>query len=176
MRRLDVALSDVDRGVYEQLELRLAQHPSEALRYLVARTIAYCLCYEEGIAFGKGISTAEEPAVVIRDLTGRLTAWIEVGTPTGERLHKASKASPRLVVFTHNDPRFLVKEAASRAIHRLEAIEAFALDPAFLDALGATLGRSAQWELTHTDGHLYVVADGQTLSSPVTRVDLTPPD
>lgn len=172
MRRLDVALSDVDRGVYEELELRLAQHPSEAMRYLVARTLAYCLRYEEGIAFGKGISTAEEPAVVIRDLTGRLTAWIEVGTPTAERLHKASKASPRLVVYTHNDPRFLIKEVASRPIHRLEAIEAFVLDPAFLDELGETLGRSARWELTHNDGQLYVAVDGRTLSSVVTPLAL----
>ena len=174
MHRLEIALSDVDRGVYEQLELRLAQHPSEAMRYLVTRTLAYCLSYEEGIVFGKGISSADEPAVLIRDLTGQLRAWIEVGTPTGERLHKASKGCARVVVFTHNDPRFLQKEAASRTIHRLEAIAAYALDGAFLDALGQTLARTTKWEVTHSDGQLYVAVAGETLSTPVTPIALLP--
>ena len=52
--RLNLTLSDVERGVYEKLELRLARHPSESARYFWLRTIAYCLSYEEGIAFSKG--------------------------------------------------------------------------------------------------------------------------
>jgi uncharacterized protein YaeQ len=43
---LQVDLSDVDRGVYEALDLRVARHPSETMRYLLTRVIAYCLCYE----------------------------------------------------------------------------------------------------------------------------------
>jgi uncharacterized protein YaeQ len=31
MRRFEVALTDSDRGVYEALDLRVAQHPSVAL-------------------------------------------------------------------------------------------------------------------------------------------------
>ena len=63
-----IALSDVERGVYEALDIRLAQHPSESVRYLVTRAIAYALFYEDGIAFSKGgISSTDEPPIVVRD-------------------------------------------------------------------------------------------------------------
>ncbi|HEU4533608.1 MAG TPA: YaeQ family protein, partial [Polyangiaceae bacterium] len=107
MYHLRIELSDVDRGVYEQLDLRLAKHPSENARYLFTRTIAYCLCYEEGIAFSRGLAASEEPAVWVKTPDGRLALSIEVGSPSAERLHKASKASERLVVFTHYDPALL---------------------------------------------------------------------
>ena len=92
--RFQIELSDVDRGVYESLDLRVARHPSESMTYLLARVIAYALLFAEGIAFGKGLSTTEEPALWIKDLQGSLRAWVEVGTPSADRLHKASKASP----------------------------------------------------------------------------------
>src|SRR4051812_2041356 len=90
----DVQLSDVDRNVYETLALRVARHPSETEEYLVTRVLAYCLEYTEGITFSKGLAEPDEPAVVVRDLTGALRVWVEVGAPTADRLHKASKASP----------------------------------------------------------------------------------
>src|SRR5690606_37256332 len=62
-----VRLSDVDRGIYETLELRLARHPSESADFLVTRLLAYCLEYTEGIAFSKGLSDPDEPAIVVRD-------------------------------------------------------------------------------------------------------------
>src|SRR3954452_17255865 len=93
---LQIELSDVDRGVYEALDLRVARHPSETMRYLLTRTIAYCLIYEEGIAFSKGLSTTDEPAVWVKDPGGLVLVWIDIGTPSAERLHKASKAAERL--------------------------------------------------------------------------------
>ena len=93
---LQIELSDVDRGVYESLDLRVARHPSESMAYLLTRLIAYALLYEEGLAFSKGgLSSADEAPLTVRDLQGNLRAWIEIGTPSGDRLHKASKASPR---------------------------------------------------------------------------------
>src|SRR5690242_12172206 len=96
-----ITLSDVERGVYEALDLRLACHPSESVRYLVTRAIAYALSYEEGITFSKGgVSSTDEPPVLVRDPTGVLLAWIEVGAPSAARLHKASKAARRVALFT----------------------------------------------------------------------------
>jgi uncharacterized protein YaeQ len=166
---LQVELSDVDRGVYQSLDLRLARHPSETMRYLLTRVIAYCLCYEDGIAFSKGLSTTDEPALWIKDLQGNLRAWIEVGTPAADRLHKASKASPRVVVFTHNDPALLDKAARARPIHKVDAIEVYALDGAFLDTLDAATDRNAKWTLVHTEGILYVTSGEANLSAPVVR-------
>ena len=168
-----IELSDVERGVYEALDLRLGRHPSESMPYLLTRTIAYALLYEEGIAFSKGgLSSSDEPPITIRDLQGNLRAWVEIGTPSAERLHKASKAAPRVVVFTQHDPRLLVKEASTRAIHKVERIEVYALEPAFLDELGALTDRNARWTLTRNDGVLYVTVGDKTVSAPLTTHSL----
>src|SRR3982751_4501075 len=86
-----IDLNDVDRGVYESLAVRLAMHPSETMAYMVTRLLAYCLEYIEGIELTAGLSDGDEPAIVIRDLTGKVTGWIEVGLPDADRLHRASK-------------------------------------------------------------------------------------
>lgn len=170
---LQIELSDVDRGVYEALDLRLARHPSESMPYLLARALAYALLYEEGIAFSKGgLSSTDEPPLTIRDLQGNLRAWIEIGTPSADRLHKAAKASPRVVVFTQHDPRLLRKEAATRAIHKVDQIEVYALDPAFLAELESMTDRNARWTLLRNDGQLYVTAGDKSASGPITALSL----
>ena len=171
---LRIDLSDVDRGVYEALDLRVARHPSESMPYLLTRVLAYALLYEEGIAFGKGLSTTEEPALWIKDLQGNVRAWIEVGTPSADRLHKASKAAPRVVVFTQHDPRLLVEAAQSRAIHKVEQVEVYALDPAFLAELEALTDRNARWTLLRNDGLLFVTVGDKSVSGAVTRHELAP--
>src|SRR5262245_58637890 len=114
--------------------------------YLLTRTIAYALLYEEGIAFSKGgLSSADEVPLAVRDLQGNLRVWIEIGTPSADRLHKASKASPRLVVFTQHDPRLLLNQAGARDIHKADQIEIYSLDPRFLDQLGALTDRNSKW-------------------------------
>jgi uncharacterized protein YaeQ len=144
------------------------------MSYLLTRTIAYALLYEEGIAFSKGgLSSTDEPPITIRDLQGNLRAWIDVGTPSADRLHKASKAAPRVVVFTQHDPRLLVKEAATRAIHKVEQIEVYALDSAFLDQLAALTDRNARWTLLRNDGVLYVTVGAETVSAPLTKQALS---
>jgi uncharacterized protein YaeQ len=167
---IQIELSDVDRGVYEALDLRVARHPSESMPYLLTRVIAYALLFEEGIAFSKGgLSSSDEPALSVKDLQGNLRVWVEVGTPAAERLHKVSKASPRVVVFTQHDPRLLLREAETRPIHKAEQIEVYALDPAFLDRLGALTDRNARWTMLRNDGLLYVTVGGETVSGAVTR-------
>ena len=169
MYHVRIELSDVDRGVYASLDLRIARHPSESMPYLLTRTLAYALLYEEGLSFSKGgLSSAEEVPISIRDLQGNLRAWIEIGTPSADRLHKASKASPRVVVFTQHDPRLIVEASKARDIHKAEKIEVYSLDPRFLDQLGALTDRNAQWTLLRNDGALYVTVGDKTVSGAVT--------
>jgi uncharacterized protein YaeQ len=176
VRHVEIALSDVDRGVYEALDLRVAQHPSETTRYLLTRVLAYALSYEEGIAFRKGgLSEPDEPPVFVRDPTGVLLAWIEIGAPSAERLHKAAKAARRVALFTWVDLRQLRKEAASAPIHKLDAIEVFRFAPSLFDALEPKIGRTTKLELTRTDGQLYVAVDGATFEAPLIRESLLQP-
>ncbi len=170
---LKIDLSDVTRGVYESLDLRIARHPSESMRYLLTRVIAYCLCYEEGIAFTKGLSNADEPAVWVRDLQNNLRVWIEVGLPSADRLHKARKGCNRVVIFTQHDPALLRKAATERDIHQVETIEAHAIAPAFLDELDAATNRNTEWVLVHTDGDILVTVGDDGYSGTVERFSLT---
>jgi len=167
---LQIELSDVDRGVYESLDLRIARHPSESMPYLLTRTIAYALLFEEGIAFSKGgLSSADEVPLAVRDHQGNLRVWVEIGTPSADRLHKASKASPRVVVFTQHDPRLILNQAGERDIHKADQIEIYALEARFLDQLAALTDRNARWTLLRNDGVLYVTIGEKTLSGKVTK-------
>lgn len=163
----DVQVSDVDRGVYESLAIRAARHPSETEEYLVTRVLAYCLEYTEGITFSKGLAEPDEPAIVVRDLTGALQAWIEVGSPDAARLHKASKAAPRVVVYTYRDPGQLVRQLGSERIHRAAEIELYGISRTLIDQLVERLDRRTTLELAVTERHLYVTIAGQTLEGVV---------
>jgi uncharacterized protein YaeQ len=159
-----VRLADADRGVYETLNLRLAQHPSESPEYLITRLLAYCLEYREGIAFSKGLSDAEEPAISVRDLTGALQAWIEIGAPEAARLHKASKSAPRVAVYVHREMGPWLARLAGERIHRAAAIEIFAVDRALIAAMVARLGRRIEFDLSVSERTLYLSLGEETLT------------
>jgi len=170
----DVELADVDRGVYETLALRVARHPSETAEYLLTRVLAYCLEFADGIAFTQGLADPDEPALVVRDLTGALRVWIDIGAPDAARLHRASKAAPRVVVYTHRDPGPIVRQLTGERIHRAEALELYAVDRRLLAELVARLERRMAFGLSVADRHLYVTTGGETLSGVVEPHSVTP--
>lgn len=165
----EVELSHVDRGVYESLSLRVACQPSETPEYLLTRVLAYCLEYTEGIAFGKGLAEPNEPALVVRDLTGALRVWVEVGAPDAPRLHKASQASPRVVVYTHKEPRHVLPTLMGERIHRAHALEFYSLDRRMLAGLVARLDRRMRFSLSVSDGHMYVTVGDDTFQGALER-------
>jgi len=168
---LDVQLADTDRGVYESLSFKVAQQPSESDEHMMARVLAYCLEYTEGIGFSKGIAEPEEPALFVRDLTGALRTWIDIGSPDAARLHKASKLAPRVVVYTHKDPAQLVRALDGERIHRAEALELYALDRPLIADLVTHRDRRTKFDLTVTEGHLYATIDGETLEGTAARIE-----
>jgi uncharacterized protein YaeQ len=165
----DITLSNVDRGCYETLALRVAMHPSESAEYFTARVFAYCLEYAEGIMFSKGLSDPDDPTIAVRDLTGAMRVWIEIGAPDAARLHKASKASPRVAVYTHRDPQQLQRQWVGERIHRASEIPLFAIDRELIAAFCERLERRMKFSLSVTDGMIYLDIDGATLSGTVTQ-------
>jgi uncharacterized protein YaeQ len=154
-----VRLADADRNVYETLSLRLARHPSETAEFLLTRLLAYCLEYTEGIAWSKGLAEPDEPAIVVRDLTGALQTWIDIGTPEAARLHKAAKAARRVAVYVHRDPESWLARIASERIHRAGELEILTLDRPLLEAFVALLAVA--------DRTLYLTLGAQTLTGTV---------
>lgn len=165
----DVDLADVDRGVYETLAIRAALHPSETEEFLVTRVLAYCLEYEEGISFSKGVSDGDEPAVWVRDPAGRIRTWIEIGAPDAARLHKAAKAADRVAVYTHKDPASLLRRWAGERIHRAAEIPVYGFERQFLDGFAALLERRMALHLSVSGGQLYLDVAGRNLSGAVSE-------
>jgi uncharacterized protein YaeQ len=168
VHQFTIELAHADRAVYESIDLRVARHPSETAEFLCARVLAFCLEQREGLAFSKGLSDPDRPALEVRDLTGTLQAWIEIGAPDAERLHRASKGSPRVAVYTHNDPGRYWNTLAGARIHRADAVELYALDRALLDALASRLDRRMAFDLSVTGDMLYLTLGEDSFSGPLT--------
>ena len=162
---IEIDLADADRRVYETLALHVAQHPSESEEFLVARVLAYALEFTDGIAFSSGgVSSPDEPPIAVRDLTGSIRVWIEIGNPDAARLHKASKAAPRVVVYTHKDPARLMENLSGERIHRAERLEIYALDRALIAALAARLERRMTFALGVNGRECFVSIGSDTLT------------
>jgi uncharacterized protein YaeQ len=170
----DIELANSDRGVYESLMLRVARHQSETAEHMLTRVLAYCLEYTQGIAFSNGISEPDEPAIAVRDLTGVLQVWIDVGAPEPPRLHRASKAAPRVVVYTHKDAVQLAARLGGERIHRIDALELYAMDFDWLSNLAQRLQRRTAFTLTVSEQHLYLSLGEETLSAVIERIPVRP--
>jgi uncharacterized protein YaeQ len=171
VHNFDIDLADADRGVYETLALRVARHPSESDEYLVTRVLAYCVEYSEGIAFSPGgLSDPDEPPIAIRDLTGTLVAWVDVGTPDAARLHRAGKLAPRVAVYVHKDPAQWLRTLAGERIHRADALAIWSLDRALIGGLVSRLERRMAFALSIADRELFLSLSNATLTGALTRL------
>lgn len=165
----DIDLADADRAVYQTLNLRVAQHPSETPDYLFTRVLAYCLEFSEGIGFSKGLSDPDEPAIYVRDLTGALEVWVDIGLPEPERLHRASKAAPRVAVYTHKDAAMWAERIRDAKIHRGEKLAAYAFEREWLMALVSKLERRMKFSLARSEGEIYLTLGLETSQTVLQR-------
>ena len=169
----DTELSDVDRGVYETFSLRMARHPSETPEFMLTRFLAYCLEYTEGIAFTEGVAAGDEPAVVVRDLTGRVTSWIEVGMPDAQRLHRGSKLAERTAVYTHRNIAQVLGELEGKHVHRAAEIPVYEFGRGFVEDVAAALDRRTEASVSIIERQLYLNMSGQAFSTTVVEHHFT---
>jgi uncharacterized protein YaeQ len=166
----EINLSDLDRNVCQALAFRVAKHPSETDAYLITRVLAYCLEYREGLAFSKGgLSDPDSPALAVHDLTGVLRRWIEIGLPEPARLHRASKASPEVAVYSHKDVETLLLRLAAEKIHRAQDLEIYAFDRDMIASLTARLTRRMSFDLVVTERQFYISLGEETIGGGLVR-------
>lgn len=170
--RFDISLSDVDREVYEKLDLRLAPHQMETPAYLLTRMLAYCLEFRQGIGFARGLFDSREPDVWVRDYTNHVTHWIEVGTPNAKGLHKASKSADHVIIYTHDDPSLLQSQLTKQKIYRAKDIGLYSFDPEFLKELESVMDRRTVLNLYICSREIFVTAQGRSFSGVVQKWDL----
>jgi len=155
--RFQIELSDIPRGVYETLDFRVAQHPSEALPYMLTRVLAYALNTQEGLTFAPtGLHDPDAAAISIDSPNGGFELLIEIGSPSARKLHKATKTSRNVKVYTYKNPESLMTEIRTEKVHRAEEIEVFSLAPVFLTQLGEVLKRDNRWAILFDDGTISV--------------------
>jgi len=164
-------LSDIDRGVYETLDFRTAQHPSETAPYLLTRALAYALSYREGLEFTPGgLNDPDGAALHALGEHGSVDLWIEIGNPSARKLHKASKATKQLAIYTYKNPELLLEEVRSNNIHRSSEFEIYAFDPKFLQSLEKHLEKNNRWTLLFQEGQLDVSIGEERFVTEVKRV------
>ncbi len=100
--KLSIALSNIDRHYYDQLNITVAQHPSETVERMLVRVLAYCLNMPSELNFTAGLSTPNEPDIAEVALNGVMQHWLDVGEPNVERIKKASRLAQKVSVYSFN--------------------------------------------------------------------------
>jgi uncharacterized protein YaeQ len=171
--RFQINFSDIDRGIYKTLDLRLAMHPSESGAYLMTRLLAYVLNEREYLEFsGEGLGDPDAPTLCAKTPGGDILLWIEIGNPSARKLHKATKAARQVKVYTYKDPQVLVKEIRENKVFHAEQIEIFALKAPFLEALVQKLERKNTWDILIQDGVLNVSVGDRAEVSEIVQINL----
>ena len=142
--KAQVELADSDRNCFESLSLTLALHPSETLERMAARLLAYCLNYDRGLSFTKGISTAEEPDLWQHTDSGEIEHWIEVGQPEEPRLRKANGKTKLLSVYAFGKSAETWWRLNGPGISALPGIEVWQINWDEILAMAALLDRTAK--------------------------------
>ena len=168
--RFQIELSDIDRAVYETIDLRIAQHPSETDQYLMPRVLAYSLNHRPGLEFSPGgLSDPDVPAMSVPGSQGGHDLWIEIGNPSPRKLHKASKSAKIVKVYTYKDANLLVRELSGETVHRKTEIEIYSFQPKFLDRLAESLEKSNRWSVMVNDGTVTITNGPSSESGEITR-------
>lgn len=173
--RFKIELSDMEKSNYQSLDLRVAQHPSETMAYLFTRVFAYALSYEEGLEFSpEGLNNPEGPTIRTLDnsrgSSNDVKLWIEIGNPSERKMHKASKASEQLRIYTYKDPNVLMNEISRHDIYNKNKIEIYAIDPKFLERLEAIVKKENRWTLIFNDGVMMLNGDSFSEETEIRRI------
>lgn len=160
--KVELSVADIDRGHYRDHALTIARHPSETDERMMIRVLAFALYADEALAFGRGLSTEDEPDLWRRDLTGRILQWIEVGLPDERELRKACGRAHEVDVLAYGGRAVdLWWQGARDRLVRQDRLTVREILPDASRALAAMAGRNMRLQVTIQEGHL-LVADGAT--------------
>ncbi|WP_101756941.1 YaeQ family protein [Oceanicoccus sp. KOV_DT_Chl] len=156
--KANIALSDMDRELYDTLSLTIAQHPSETLERMMVRVLAFCLNARAGLQFTKGLSTPDEPDIVARELDDQFALWIDVGEPLPERIKKATRIAKIVKVYSFNSKSSVWWQQNQQKFRDLN-VAVFQLPWEEVQALAGLVQRTMDFSLTVTEGTVYVSGD-----------------
>ena len=172
--KAELSVADIDRGYYRDHALTIARHPSETDERMMVRLLAFALHADERLAFGRGLSTDDEPDLWQRDLTGAIERWIDVGLPDEREVRKACGRAREVYVLAYGGRAAeLWWQGAREKLERQERLAVSEVPIETSRALAPLASRSMRLQVTIQEGHVFV-ADGATSVAVELRV-LKPP-
>ena len=164
--KVNLDITDVDRGVYASVRMTVARHPSETEQRLASRVLAYALWYEERLAFGRGLSDVDEAALWCKSLDDRIEHWIEVGQPDADRMTWCSRRTDRVSVLVYGSTRNWAPKVMS-AVAGLKNLSVAVLPQEPLAELAQDMPRNIDWGVMISDGVMYVSDQERQLELPL---------
>jgi uncharacterized protein YaeQ len=155
--RAEIEIADIDRGYYQTHTLTLARHPSETEERLMVRILAFVMHAHPRLEFGRGLSTEDEPDLWIRDDTGAVDLWLDVGLPDERRLRRAAGRSRAVALVAYGqratDVWWRKNEAA---LSRLRTLSVWSLTDEQTGALARLASRSMSLQGTVQESQISV--------------------
>ena len=152
-------IADMDRHYYADHALTLARHPSETDERMMVRLLAFALYADTRLAFGKGLSSDEEPDLWGKDLTGAIERWIEVGLPDERVIRKACGRAGEVVVIIYGRSADIWWNENRGKLQRLGKLTVLKLASETTLALALLAGRNMQMQCTIEEGHVMMISD-----------------
>lgn len=171
--KVDLQIADMDRNYYAEHALTLARHPSETDERLMVRVLMYALNAQEGIAFTRGLSEADEPEIWVKDLTGQLTLWIDIGLPDEARLRKACGRAEQVIAVCHSSSCQLWWKQIETKLTRIRNLTVLQLSTDSSQALAALTQRSMQLQCLVQDGEVWLSTDAQRVPVVLNKLKVT---
>lgn len=154
--KADLQIADMDRHYYASHALTIARHPSETDERMMVRVLMYGLHAQEGTAFTRGLSEVDEPEVWVKDLTGEIKLWIDIGQPDETRLRKACGRADRVVAVCHSSSCEIWWKQIESKLTRLNNLTVLQLPAETSRELAALAGRSMQLQCMVQDGEAWM--------------------
>ncbi len=162
--KADLQIADMDRNHYGDYALTLARHPSETDERMMVRLLAFVLFADEGLGFGKGLCVDDEPDLWLKDLTGAIQLWIDVGLPDEKWTRKACGRAERVVVVSYgNRPADMWWEQNQSKLSRQENLAVYRLPYESTQALAAMAERTMRLQCTVQDAQVWITNGQDTV-------------
>lgn len=169
--KAQVQVSDMDRGHYASHTLTLARHPSETEERLMLRVLAFAMHADDALAFGRGLSTEDEPDLWLKDATGTIEHWIDLGLPDERRFRRAAGRAQRVTLLAYGERAFDVWWQRNRAaVSRLGNVTLWSVPDATVALLASLAGRGMQLQFTIQDGSVSVGDDAHFFELALQRI------
>lgn len=152
-------VADMDRHYYADHALNIACHPSETLQRMMVRVLVFALNAHERLEFGKGISDTEEPDLWLKDLTGAIEHWIEVGQPDERRILKACGRSAQVHVYAHGSSADIWWKQTGAKLARTKNLVVWRIATDCAEQLEPLCERTMQLQVTIQDGEIWMRKD-----------------